>query len=169
MHHDVRDTVAMKIACQALREFGSDSSSVFEVLIDADGFPACFTGYGPIPAIRRIRLAEPLAVGVVRHIYNADNSVLTETVTVFDKPQRHAYILSGFTAPFSWLVTEGEADWRLEETSGGTKVVWTYDFILTSALFYPLCFVLLKFFMQRAMQRCLLNMESFCNANRKNH
>ncbi len=169
MHHDVRDTVAMKIACQALREFRSDSSSVFEVLIDADGFPACFTGYGLIPAIRRIRLTEPLAVGVVRHIYNADNSVLTETVTVFDKPYHHAYILRGFTAPFSWLVKQGEANWQLDASSGGTKVVWTYEFVLTSALLSPLCFVLLKFFMQRAMQRCLLNMESFCNANRKNH
>lgn len=137
-------------------------------MIDADGFPACFTGYGLIPAIRRIRLAEPLAVGVVRHIHNADNTVLTETVTVVDRPHRHAYMLSGFTAPFSWLVKQGEADWQLTATSGGTNVVWTYQFTPTSVLLYPLCYIMLKLFMQGAMQRCLLNMDSLCNANRKN-
>lgn len=149
----------MKIACQAKRNFSAESSRIFGLMIDADGFPACFTGFGLIPAIRRIRLAEPLAAGVVRHIYNADNTVLTETITVVDKPHRHAYILSGFTAPFSWLVKQGESDWQLDTTSGGTNVVWTYEFTLTSVLFYPLCFVLLKFFMQRAMQRCLQNMD----------
>jgi len=157
----------MKIACQATREFTAHRSGIYDLMIDADGFPACFTGYALIPAVRRIRLVEPLAVGVVRHIYNADNTVLTETVTVFDKPSRHAYILRGFSAPFSWLVKQGEADWQLDEMPGGTRVVWTYEFILTSALLYPLCFVLLKFFMQRAMQRCLLNMDSLCNANKK--
>ena len=137
--------------------------------MDADGFPACFSGYGLIPAIRKIRLAEPLAVGVIRHIYNADNSVLTETVTILDKPARHAYRLTGFSAPFSWLVTQGEADWQLHKSSAGTTVDWTYHFTLTSILLYPVCFVLLKFFMQGAMRRCLENMDALCNANGKNH
>ena len=168
-HVRVRDTVAMKIACHATRKFTADRPSIYGLMIDADGFPACFTGYGLIPAIRRIRLAEPLAVGVMRHIYNADNTVLTETVTILDKPNHHAYILRGFSAPFSWLVKQGEADWQLDEIPGGTRVTWTYHFLLTTALLYPLCFFLLKFFMQRAMQRCLANMEAVCNANRKSH
>jgi len=132
-------------------------------MVDAAGFPACFDGYGLIPAIRSIRLAEPLAVGVVRHIYNADNSVLNERVTLVDKPNSHGYILSGFNAPFSWLVSQGEADWRLSEKAGGTEVIWTYEFTLTSALVFPLCFLLLKFFMQQAMHRCLANMDQVCS------
>ena len=153
----------MKITCTAVRNFSSGPTPIFDLMVDAAGFPACFDGYGLIPAIRSIRLAEPLAVGVVRHIYNADNSVLNERVTVVDKPHRHAYILSGFQAPFSWLVRQGEADWRLIEKAGGTKVSWTYEFTLKSALVFPLCFLLLKFFMQQAMQRCLANMDQVCS------
>lgn len=156
----------MKILCHANLEFTADAQSIFKLMVDADSFPATFTGYGLIPAIRKIRLAEPLAVGVTRHIYNADSSVLTELITILDRSRRHAYILSGFTAPFSWLVKQGEADWQLAETSGGTNVIWTYQFTLTSVLLYPVCFALLKFFMQRAMQRCLENMNAQCNANR---
>lgn len=158
----------MKIRCLASLEFTVEPSTIFGLMIDADGFSACFTGYGLIPAVRKIRLAEPLAVGVIRHIYNTDNSVLTEVVTLLDKPNRHAYILSGFSAPFSWLVKQGEADWQLHKSATGTRVDWTYEFTLTSVLLFPLCFLLLRFFMQRAMQRCLENMHALCIANRKN-
>ncbi|MEO6172094.1 MAG: SRPBCC family protein [Arenimonas sp.] len=161
------DTMAMKISCHASQDFVSDASTIFDLVIDADNFPGCFTGYGLIPAIRRVRLAEPLAVGVVRHIYNADNSVLTERVTILDKPHRHAYLLSGFKAPFSWLVKQGESDWHLEKTGTGTRVNWAYEFTLTSFLLYIPSFILLKLFMQRAMQACLNNMDAFCNKNQK--
>lgn len=158
----------MKIRCHATLDFSGEPEPVFRLMLDTESFPACFTGFGLIPAIRKIRLAEPLAVGVRRQIYNADHSVLTETVTVLDKPFRHAYVLSGFSAPFSWLVRQGEADWQLESKSGVTKVAWTYDFTVTSVLVYPVCFALLKFFMQGAMRRCLENMEAVCSAKAKN-
>ncbi len=157
---------AMKITCTAVQTFSSTPAPIFDLMVDAAGFPACFDGFGLIPAIRSIRLAEPLAVGVIRHIHNADNSVLSERVTVVDKPHRHAYILSGFQAPFSWLVRKGEADWRLSEKPGGTEVSWTYQFTLTSALVFPICFLLLKFFMQQAMRRCLANMDQACGSNK---
>ena len=134
-------------------------------MVDAGSFPACFTGFGLIPAIRSIRLTEPLAVGVIRHIYNADNSVLIEKVTVLDRPNRHGYTLGGFQAPFSWLVRQGESDWQLSKRAIGTEVRWRYEFTLTSFLLYPVCFLLLKFFMQRAMQRCLQNMDRQCSSN----
>lgn len=157
----------MKISCHATLDFTSEPTPIFELMVDTASFPGCFTGYGVIPAIRKVRLVEPLAVGVTRHIYNADNSVLTEQVTLLDKPNRHSYILGGFQAPFSWLVKQGESDWQLKKNGDTTRVDWTYEFSLTSVLLYPVCFVLLKFFMQRAMQRCLQNMNAFCNANQK--
>ena len=157
----------MKITCQAALDFACEANPIFELMVDTAGFPACFTGYGLIPAIRSIRLAEPLAVGVVRHIYNADNSVLVEKISLLDRPHRHGYILSGFQAPFSWLVRQGESDWQLHKTANGTRVNWTYEFTLTSFLVYPFCFLLLKFFMQKAMQRCLQNMNAYCNDSRK--
>ncbi|MGH8104700.1 MAG: SRPBCC family protein [Arenimonas sp.] len=157
----------MKIFCQAALDFACEPKPIFELMVDDANFPGCFTGFGLIPAIRSIRLAEPLAVGVVRHIYNADNSVLVEKISLLEKPHRHSYTLSGFQAPFSWLVKQGESDWQLNKTASGTRVNWTYEFTLTSFLVYPFCFVLLKFFMQKAMHRCLRNMDTYCNDNRK--
>ena len=156
----------MKIICHAARGFNSEPASIFELMIDAGSFPGCFTGFGLIPAIVSIGLTEPLAVGVIRHIYNADGSVLNETVTLLDKPNRHCYTLSGFEAPFSWLVRQGESDWQLSKQEGGTDVRWKYEFTLTTFLIYPICFVLLKFFMQGAMQRCLENMSDRLNASK---
>lgn len=157
----------MKIICHATRVFNGEPAPIFELMVDAAGFPTCFTGFGLIPAIRSIRLAEPLAVGVIRHIYNADNSVLIEKVTLLDRPRQHSYTLSGFQAPFSWLVRQGESDWQLSQHEAGTRVSWTYEFTLTSFLLYPLCFVLLKIFMQGAMRRCLANMSELLNATGK--
>ena len=154
----------MKIICHAARVFNSEPSPIFELMVDAASFSGCFTGYGLIPAIRSIRLAEPLAVGVIRHIYNVDNSVLSEKITLLDRPNRHRYTLSGFQAPFSWLVSQGESDWQLSKQECGTYVRWTYEFTLTTFLLYPMCFILLKFFMQGAMQRCLENMSDMLDA-----
>jgi hypothetical protein len=157
----------MKITCTAEQGFACGPAPIFELMVDAGSFPACFTGFGLIPAIRSIRLAEPLAVGVVRHIYNADNSVLIEKVTLLDRPNRHSYMLSGFRPPFSWLVKLGESDWQLGPLENGTRVRWTYEFTLTSFLVYPLCLVLLKPFMQTAMKRCLKNMLKVCDSEKK--
>ena len=156
----------MKIICHADQVFNNEPASIFELMIDPAAFPGCFTGYGLIPAIVSIRLNETLAVGVIRHIYNADGSVLNETVTLLDKPNRHRYILSGFKAPFSWLVRQGESDWQLSQQERGTHVRWTYEFTLTTFLLYPICFILLKIFMQGAMQRCLENMSDMLNASK---
>lgn len=135
-------------------------------MTDPASFPGCFAGYGLVPAIVSIRLNEPLAEGVIRHIYNADGSELNEKVTLLDKPNRHCYTLSGFKAPFSWLVRQGESDWQLRKQEGGTHVRWTYNFTLIIFLLYPMCFILLKFFMQGAMRRCLKNMSDMLNASK---
>ena len=84
------------------------------------------------PAIKAVVLDAPLAVGSTRQIHNADGTVLTERITVLDPPFRHAYELTGFSAPFSWLVRLGDADWTLQATEAGTLVRWRYDFSLTS-------------------------------------
>ena len=156
----------MKIICHTDRIFISEPASIFDLMTDPSSFPGCFTGYGLIPAIVSIGLNEPLAVGVIRHIYDADGSVLNEKVTLLDKPNRHCYTLSGFKSPFSWLVRQGESDWQLSRQERGTHVRWTYKFTLTTFLLYPICFILLKFFMQGAMQRCLENMSDMLNASK---
>lgn len=156
----------MKITCTADQLFPSEPYAIFDLMVDVQRFPDCFRGYGLIPGIHRIRLNGPLAVGSTREIHNTDGSVLSEKITVLDRPHRHSYVLSGFRKPFSLLVSRGDADWQLSRENGSTKVRWTYDFSLTSAVLYPVCALLLKVFMQRAMQRCLQNMSERCNAAR---
>lgn len=148
----------MRITCRAEQTMPCAPDAVFALMVDPDRFPSMFEGYGPIPAIRSVTLDTPLAVGATRRIHNTDGTTLTEQVTVLDRPVRHAYTLGGFRPPFSWLVTRGESDWTLSAQASGTHVRWIYDFTLTSALVYPLAAVVLKFFMGRAMQRCLDNM-----------
>ncbi len=142
----------------------ASATDVFALVTDGARFP--FPGYGPISAIKAVVLDAPLAVGSTRQIHNADGTVLTERITVLDPPFRHAYELTGFSAPFSWLVRLGDADWTLQATEAGTMVRWRYDFSLTSPLVYPVCAPLLRIFMRRAMQRCLAAMADLLSPDR---
>jgi hypothetical protein len=148
----------MQISCHAQQIFQCAPQAVFDLMVDPLRFPATFVGYGPIPAIRSITLESPLAVGAVRRIHNSDGTTLTEHVTMLDPPTRHAYVLSGFRAPFAWLVRKGEAHWSVNAEASECSVRWTYTFTLITVLVYPLATLLLGLFMQRAMQRCLENM-----------
>ena len=105
-----------------------------------------------------LRLHAPLAVGSTRSVHNADGTVLSERVTVLDPPVRHAYVLSGFRPPFSWLVTQGEANWTFAGHEFGSRVRWDYEFELTRRWLWPVAALVLKLFMARAMHRCLKNM-----------
>ncbi|HMB56514.1 MAG TPA: SRPBCC family protein [Arenimonas sp.] len=145
----------MKIQLQAQREIAAPAMAAYLLCIDAKRFPSLFHGCGPISAIREVTLDAPLAIGSTRRIHNADGSVLSERITALDPPSRHAYVLSGFTAPFSWLVKLGEADWRIANTETGAGITWNYTFTLSSPLAWPVCLPLLKIFMQGAMRRCL--------------
>lgn len=155
----------MPVRCHASIVLPCLPEAAFACVVDADGFAALFEGYGLIPAVREVRLDAPLAPGSTRRVYNSDGSVLTEQVTLLEPPCRHAYVLSGFRVPFSWLVTQGDADWRITRLDHGTRVDWIYDFSLTRAWLYPLAALLLRGFMTRAMQRCLANIERRVSAS----
>ena len=148
----------MRISCQAQQTMACAPAAAFALLLDPHRFPATFTGFGPIPGIRAVTLDAPLAIGSTRRIHNDDGSVLVETITALDAPTHHGYTLGGFRPPFSWLVRRGVADWSLHAGPSSARVCWRYDFDLTHAWAYPLAALLLKWFMARAMRRCLDNM-----------
>jgi hypothetical protein len=154
----------MQITCQAERPMRCSAAAAFALLTDHQRFPLVFTGYGPIAALRSVSLDAPLAVGATRRVHGADGSTLTETITALDPPRHHAYVLSGFRPPFSWLVRRGEADWLVTAGSATTFVRWDYVFTLTSAVIYPLAAPLLRVFMTGAMRRCLDNMARLLEA-----
>lgn len=148
----------MHIECHAQREFPGTPAQAFALCIDAARFPLWFRGYGPIAAIERVEADGAPRVGGRRTVYNADGSVLHECITALDPPHCHAYTLSGFRAPFSWLVRHGAATWEIADSDGGTRVRWRYAFTLTSALAWPLAKPVLAIFMTGAMRLCLDNM-----------
>lgn len=148
----------MPVLCHAERFLPCRPEVAFAMAVDPDRFPAFFTGFGPVPAVRGIRLHAPLAVGSTRRVHNSDGTVLSERVTAHDPPVRHAYTLSGFRPPFSWLVTRGEASWTFTGHEFGSRVRWDYEFTPARAWLWPVAALLLKGFMARAMHRCLRNM-----------
>ncbi|HQW81396.1 MAG: SRPBCC family protein [Rhodanobacteraceae bacterium] len=133
-------------------------ATVFALTLDAHRFPTLFRGFGPIPALTRISLHAAPAVGCSRTVESADGGRMTECITALEPGHRHAYSLSGFRPPLSWLVRAGHADWQFTANGDGTTVVWRYRFELTTPLVWPLAAPLLKIFMQGAMRRCLLAM-----------
>lgn len=142
----------MKVCLSVEQSFAASPDAVFALALDPDHFVRAFRGAGPIPALTRIeQLGEPM-LGAQREVHSADGAVLQERITAFDPAERHAYELSGLKPPLSWLVRQGEADWRFIEDGQGTRVRWDYAFTLTSPLAWPLAAPLLRIFMQRAMR-----------------
>jgi hypothetical protein len=148
----------MHIDLQAKAHFSAAPDAVFALAVDSARFPSVFRGFGPIPALRRITLHGPLAVGVTRDVEGADGARMLETVTALDPGRRHAYTLSRLRLPLSWLVRVGQADWTFVPRDGGSDVAWRYRFELTSPLAWPIAAPLLRVFMQGAMRRCLTAM-----------
>lgn len=134
------------------------AQAAFDLSLDAERFPPCFVGFGPIPPLRAIRLHAPPAVGSTRDVEDANGVVMLEQITALESAHRHAYRLTGFQPPLRWLAREGQADWQFESTPDGTRTTWRYRFELTSPLAWPIAAPILKVFMQGAMQRCLAAM-----------
>ncbi|MGO1072041.1 SRPBCC family protein [Lysobacter sp. CA199] len=149
----------MRLTLTAERRIAAAPEAVFALALDSERFPALFDGYGPIPGLKRITPLAPAAVGSLRALENRDGSKLMERITALEPPHRHAYVLSGMRPPLAWLAREGHAQWSFESERDGsgesTRVVWRYEFELTSALAWPLAAPLLHGFMRKAMQRCL--------------
>ena len=145
----------MNVLLHVERTIRASPEGVYALSVDAQRFPSFFTGFGPIPGLRRVTLLAPLAVGSARELEDNGGLVMNERITALDPGRRHAYTLSGLHPPLAWLVRTGHADWAFAAAPGGTRVVWTYDFELTSPLAWPLAWPLLHGFMRSTMQRCL--------------
>ena len=148
----------MHVDLTAQHVLAAPPDAVFALSIDPDRFPATFVGFGPVPPLRRIILHAPPAIGSTRDVEGADGAFMLERITAFDPPRHHAYMLSRLKAPLRWLAHEAQADWRLTPLTSGTELRWSYRFMLTSPLAWPLAFPILRIFMQGAMQRCLREM-----------
>lgn len=146
----------MNILLHAQRRIAASAEAVYALAIDAQRFPAVFTGFGPIPGLRRITLHAEPAVGTTRDVEDNAGVVMHERIDALEPARRHAYTLSGLKPPFAWLVRVGHADWTFAPAgNAATDVVFSYNFELTSPVAWPLASPLLHVFMHGAMQRCL--------------
>jgi hypothetical protein len=145
----------MNVLLRVERDIAATAQASYDLSLDAQRFASFFSGFGPIPGLRRVTLQGPLAVGSAREVEDNAGLVMHERVDALDPPRRHAYTLSGLHPPLSWLALAGHANWTFEPLAQGTRVVWTYDFELTSPLAWPIAAPLLHGFMRAAMRRCL--------------
>jgi hypothetical protein len=155
----------MHIAIDAEHLMPASPEAAFALSLDAQRFPALFRGFGPIPAVERITLHAPPAVGSTRELENSDGSRLGERITALEPARRHAYSLTGMRPPFGWLVRQGEADWRFTPHADGVRVAWSYRFTLTRPIAWPVAWPLLQGCMRTAMRRCLHAMDAMLRAD----
>ena len=116
---------------------------------DMTNTPRTIRPRGPFAGIAKIETYEgqSLAKGSKRRIFMTNGAVLEEVILDYDPPLRHRYgWTGGVKPPFSLLVRSGSGNWDFTETDGGTRIVWTYTFGLTSPLAYPLAIPLIWLF-----------------------
>ena len=153
----------MKVETQAEVFVPKPVEAVFDHAFAVDAFTHLLRQKAPIPGVVSVVLeggATEVAAGVRRSVTMTDKSVIIEEVVRHDRPREHSYKwLNSPGPPFSVLVRRGESTWRLEPLEGGTRVVWTYWFQLTS----PIAVVPMKlvvFFFRRWMQSALENLRT---------
>lgn len=154
-HVSLDPDITMQVVVTAARCCPAPVAAVFACAVDPARFPAMFRGFGPVAGITRIDYADAPAMGARRRVTFTDGSSLQETVTAWDEPVRHAYQLTGFRPPMSWLVREGNADWRFRAQGSDADVTWSYVFTLSGVLAWPFAKPLLAWCMGTAMRRCL--------------
>jgi hypothetical protein len=145
------------------------AEQAFGLATDLSNFHHYFKGSGPIPAVLKVQWhpgAQPVP-GARRDVHNSDGSVIVEELLELTMPVRHHYrLLSGFKAPFSWMVEYAEGDWHFTRQGGGTQIVWDYSFQLRSLLAWPVVFPIVRIFFTRAMQDCLESMTASLGSGR---
>lgn len=122
---------------------------VFAFATDSANAARTIRPRGPFAGISKIEMYEgqSLAKGSKRRIFMTDGAVLDEVILDYNPPARHSYgWTGGVKPPFSWLVRSGGGNWDFTETEGGTRIVWTYTFDLTSPFAYPLAMPILWLF-----------------------
>jgi carbon monoxide dehydrogenase subunit G len=152
----------MLVKTHALVEVAAPPEAVFDFVTALSNLPAVFHGCGPIPAIIKAEMADggEMRAGGVRRVFNSDGSVIDEEILAFQRPERQTYkLIKGFKLPISLLIESGGGDWKFAATAKGTRIDWEFYFMLTYPIFYPVGLLLVRVFMQQAMQQCLDNIQ----------
>lgn len=148
----------MQVHSQAAITINAPRETVFAFTNDVTQFPSTFKGFGLIPGMDRVENLDggETRKGTVRHIHNKDGSVLEERLIEHAPPSEMAYeIVSGLQPPFSWLVRGAGGRWTFTERGDATEVEWRFRFDLTTALVFPIAYVVGAVLFRKAQERCL--------------
>ena len=140
----------MKLQAKASRVLQGSCQEVFDFATNNATYERTLNRkLGPIAGIERaeMHMGHRLEAGAARSIVMNDGTRIEETILEHDPPRRHRYRWTeGPKPPTAWIVKSGTGTWDFTPTDGGTRVDWTYEFELTSPLFYPLGKLMLAFF-----------------------
>ena len=135
---------------------------VWDFAVGCENFPRFLRRLGPLPGVVEVAMLDGAAPGpgVRRRVTMTDDSVLVEHVLELSRPTTHRYRWEGGPRPpFSLLVRSGEGSWAFAAAAGGTDVVWSYRFALTTPLVWPLAAPVLLAF-RAWMARGLTNLRT---------
>ena len=128
----------MKVDSRAEIVIPKPAEAVFDRAFEPEAFARRLKPNGPIPGLVSVEWeggATGPAEGARRKVLLTDRSVMREEITRHARPYEHGYkwlVKPAF--PFSLMVATAETTFRLDPVEGGTRVVWTYWFTLTSPL-----------------------------------
>jgi hypothetical protein len=104
---------------------------VFDAVMPID-LTTIFTGKGVLPAVTGVRdqTGRWDTAGRSRVVELSDGSEAPERLTRVDRPDGFSYLVGPFTGRLRRVVRDVEGDWCFwgDETTGSTRIRWTYAF-----------------------------------------
>lgn len=139
----------MNVSTSASIVVPKSREEVFDFCCSNETFERHLEARMPVAGVQRAEFFDghSLKAGDHRRITLTDGSVLDEEILDYTPPALHRYRWSkGLKGPFALLVRSGTGTWDFSEVDGGTRINWSYDFALKSALAYPLALPIMPLF-----------------------
>lgn len=152
----------MKIHTLAMAEFPVPREKLFAFACQPDVMAKVIQPLGAIPGVERIWIVGggETKQGSLRRVILTDKTPLDEEVLEFEAPRKHVYRVKGYRGVFASLVKFGQAQWIFSPIDIGTRIVWRYEYELTSPLAAPLALPVIKVAFQKFMQAALTNLQN---------
>ena len=152
----------MKIHTLAMAEFPVPREKLFAFASSPEVLTRVLQAEGIIPGVERIWIVGggETKKGTLRRVILTDKTPLDEEVVDFEEPRKHHYRVKGYRGIFASLVKYGEAQWIFSPIDVGTRIVWRYEYELTSPLALPIALPIVKVAFQRFMQAALTRLQA---------
>jgi hypothetical protein len=123
------------ITFSVVTESSISPQEICEGIFDVDRWSS-FTGYGPLPGIKRVTMTSPAnaAIGTVFHVENTDGSKHQETVLSLDPGKSLIMKMDAFGPPLIHLATHFIEHWEFLAKPPSHQITRTFELHPTNAL-----------------------------------